>query len=179
MGHFLFGMHLATFSTMGRALISCFKLATGTQDDTGHQELLQADPGIANLYFLSFFFVVVFVLFNILLAIIVDAYGGAADESRETISIAQDASDALTRLLYKLAFLKGKKTVSSERLARAVSALSAQGKREVSVDDIAALCGVSDVSALDGHPDITEIREEEPDVSSESNKNRQANTVWV
>lgn len=65
-------------------------------------------------------------LFNILLAIIVDAYGGAADESRETISIAQDASDALTRLLYKLAFLKGKKTVSSEQLARAVSALSAQ-----------------------------------------------------
>ena len=51
-----------------------------------------------------------------------------------------------------------------------------QGKREVSVDDIAALCGVSDLSALDGHPDITEIREAEPDVSSKSNENRQANT---
>ncbi len=66
-------------------------------------------------------------MFNILLAIIVDAYGGAADESRETISIAQDASHAVTRLVYNLAFLKGKKTVSSQqRLARAVSVLSAQ-----------------------------------------------------
>jgi hypothetical protein len=65
-------------------------------------------------------------LFNILLAIIVDAYGGAADESRDTISIAQDASEAITRLFYKLSFLKGKNTVSSERLAQAVSMLSAQ-----------------------------------------------------
>ncbi len=45
--------------TSCRSLISCFKLATGTQDDAGHLELQQADPGIANLFFVSFFVVVV------------------------------------------------------------------------------------------------------------------------
>jgi hypothetical protein len=131
-----------------RSLISCFKLATGTQDDAGHAQLLQADPGIANVYFLSFIFVVVsyfhncailskceifhffkvFVLFNILLAIIVDAYGGAAEESRESISIAEDVSASFNRLLYKLSVFKGSKTMSSERLAQAVSKLTHQAR---------------------------------------------------
>jgi hypothetical protein len=90
MGHFLFGMHLASFSSMGgwvffsyvwhhvqghrvdfnfcwrwltpalcRSMLALFKIATGTGDDTSHEHMVQADPAIANLYFLSFIFVVV------------------------------------------------------------------------------------------------------------------------
>ncbi len=65
-------------------------------------------------------------LFNILLAIIVDAYGGAAEESRESISIAQDAVSALNRLVYKLSFLQGDKKLPSQRLAQEVSKLRVQ-----------------------------------------------------
>lgn len=52
-----------------------------------------------------------------------------------------------------------------------------QGKHEVSVEEIAALCGVSEPSALDGHPDISEIIGEDVDeVNTESNDGRKANT---
>lgn len=157
MGHFLFGMHLASFSSMGGSMLALFKIATGTGDDTSHEHMVQADPAIANLYFLSFIFVVVFILFNILLAIIVDAYGDAAEESRESISIAQDANTAIYRLMYKFSALKGSQRVTSEHLVQAISKLHAQGQNEVSLNELAALCGVHDISAIETHPDIIEF----------------------
>jgi hypothetical protein len=55
--------------------------------------------------------------------------------------------------------------------------LTLQGRREVSVEDIAALCGVGHTSSLDGHPDLTEIREEEPDdMSADAKTSHKANT---
>jgi hypothetical protein len=198
-------------NTALRSMLALFKLATGTADDTTHEHMAQADPSIANLYFLSFLFVVVrrarcalnsatqlsniavaflhgvplrhraqvFILFNILLAIIVDAYQEAAEESRESISIAQDASAALSRLVYQFSALKGNKIVSSERLAQALSHLNSQvnlklcaffqlrwlrfaaivtgcvvqGRAEVSMRDLADLCGVPQ-DAVEKHPDV-------------------------
>ncbi len=58
--------------------------------------------------------------------------------------------------------------------------MTLQGRREVSVEDIAALCGVSQTSALDGHPDLTEIRKEEPDdMGADAKTGHKANTGTV
>lgn len=62
-------------------------------------------------------------LFNVLLAIIVDAYQGAANEGRDSISMAQDASIALNRLLYNVSAFGGMPTVSSSRLLQEVSTM--------------------------------------------------------
>jgi hypothetical protein len=70
----------------------------------------------------------VFVLFNVLLAIIVDAYQSAANDSRETISIAQDAVLALKRLNYQISAHSGRQTVSSQRLAHTVLAMLKQAR---------------------------------------------------
>jgi hypothetical protein len=68
----------------------------------------------------------VFVLFNVLLAIIVDAYQKAAGEATEAPSIAQDAAAAIKRLSYNVAGCSGMQIVSSDRLLQAVIAFMKQ-----------------------------------------------------
>ncbi len=134
-----------------RSMISCLQMAVG---EIGvFPSMVDAAPGIANVFFVTFLFIVViwihnsacrfffcfcddvffpqvFVLFNVLLAIIVDAYQSAANDSRETISIAQDAVLALKRLNYQISAYSGRPTVPSHRLAYIVSAMLKQARQQ-------------------------------------------------
>ena len=110
-------------------------------------DMADAAPGIANVFFVSFVFIVVspssritdaapptshhsiyqvFVLFNVLLAIIVDAYQGAVGDSVEAKTIAQDAAFAISRLSYNMSGCRGKPIVSSQRLLLAASTFVSQ-----------------------------------------------------
>jgi hypothetical protein len=68
----------------------------------------------------------VFVLFNVLLAIIVDAYQKAAGEATEAPSMAQDAAAAIKRLSYNVSGCSGTQIVSSDRLLLATIAFMNQ-----------------------------------------------------
>jgi len=91
---------------------------------------LQANGELAPLYYVTFCFVVVFVLFNVLLAIIIDAYQQAAEQSRESVSVSQDAAFVLQKLAYHLSAFAGKRTISSEELARVVDNMRKQVMRD-------------------------------------------------
>ena len=69
---------------------------------------------------------VVFVLFNVLLAIIIDAYQQAAEQSRESVSVSQDAAIVLQKLTYHMSAFAGKRIISSDKLAQTVDNLRKQ-----------------------------------------------------
>ena len=87
-----------------------------------------ANPELSSNSQYELHYVQVFVLFNVLLAIIVDAYQKAAGEATETASIAQDAAAAFKRLAYNVSGCSGKQIVSSERLLQAAVALIKQAR---------------------------------------------------
>ncbi|VEN47220.1 unnamed protein product [Callosobruchus maculatus] len=98
LGYLLFGSAVENFSSFGLAMFTLLRTILG---DFNYDELERADRVLAPIYFLSYIFLVFFVLMNMFLAIINDTYNDVKTE----IAIAPDEmqmTEFLRNNLYKL-----------------------------------------------------------------------------
>ncbi|CAH2002304.1 unnamed protein product [Acanthoscelides obtectus] len=106
LGYLLFGSEVENFSSFGLAMFTLLRTILG---DFNYDELERADRVLAPIYFLSYIFLVFFVLLNMFLAIINDTYNDVKTE----ISIAPDElqmteylRDKLHKVLQKVGVMK-------------------------------------------------------------------------
>jgi hypothetical protein len=88
MTYFLFGSSVQRFSTPGKAFIKNWDLLQGDTD--GNEALIENYPLSGPVFVYSFNVIVFFVLLNILLAILVEAYMKVAEEGGNTLSVPQE-----------------------------------------------------------------------------------------
>lgn len=80
MSYLAFGTHAESFSEITKSLITCFEMLVGTFD---YEEMSNANPGIAPLFFILYLLMFVFVLLNIFVAILERAYSIVKRETEE------------------------------------------------------------------------------------------------
>ena len=109
-----FGLHVAAYATVADSLLSMLQLVLGIVD---YEELYRANRLLAPLLFVGFTLLVVFVVANLFLAIVTDAYMRANE--RRALSEHRNVPALLRGLLYKrvLTPLTGKQMVDDEGLS--------------------------------------------------------------
>ncbi|VEN45620.1 unnamed protein product [Callosobruchus maculatus] len=102
LGYMLFGNVVEDFSSIGLAM---FTLLRTTLGDFQYDEIERADKVLAPMYFLSFIYLVFFVLLNMFLAIISDTYTNIRTEiatGPDELQMSEYLRDKFYRLLRKL-----------------------------------------------------------------------------
>jgi len=84
MGMVLFGRELREFSTIGRAMFTCFRMLMG---DFDAESMLQVSVVMVWIYFGSFMVLLLLIMLNMLIAILMDVYGEVKSsvQSSETL----------------------------------------------------------------------------------------------
>eukprot|EP01050_Picozoa_sp_SAG11_P014315 SAG11_NODE_1748_length_4320_cov_19.924899_3_plen_265_part_00 len=113
----MFGLKMKAFSNPSNSFHSLFEIATG--DYTNLEEMRNLYPGgMGMLFQYTFIFFMGFVMVNIFLAIIMDAYANVMTNARTTgaATLADDYSRAMT-VLYKRGLSKNfKSVITSDRI---------------------------------------------------------------
>nr|CAH7754801.1 unnamed protein product [Callosobruchus chinensis] len=102
LGYMLFGGAVEDFSNIGSAM---FTLLRTTLGDFQYEEIERADKVLAPIYFLSFIYLVFFVLLNMFLAIISDTYTNVRTEiatGPDEMQMSEYLRDKFYRLLRKV-----------------------------------------------------------------------------
>nr|CAI5864213.1 unnamed protein product [Callosobruchus analis] len=106
LGYMLFGHVVEDFSNIGLAM---FTLLRATLGDFQYDEIEKADKVLAPIYFLSFIYLVFFVLLNMFLAIISDTYTNVRTEiatGPDELQMSEYLRDKFYRLLRKVGIKK-------------------------------------------------------------------------
>ncbi|CAF3288423.1 unnamed protein product [Rotaria socialis] len=82
-GNLALGQQAQAFSTVGKAFVALFRTVLG---DFDYEAISDASPIIGPLFFFFYIFSMVFILFNMVLAIIVDSYEELGHEHRDIIN---------------------------------------------------------------------------------------------
>ncbi|UJR22497.1 hypothetical protein I4U23_025550 [Adineta vaga] len=82
-GNLVLGLQASDFSTVGKAFVALFRTVLS---DFDYEDIRNAAPIVGPLFFFLYIFTMVFMLFNMVLAIIVDSYEELGNEHRDVIS---------------------------------------------------------------------------------------------
>ncbi|CAF0838110.1 unnamed protein product [Adineta ricciae] len=82
-GNLVLGQQAPAFSTVGKAFVALFRTVLG---DFNFEDIRDAAPIVGPLFFFFYIFSMVFMLFNMVLAIIVDSYEELGSERRDIIN---------------------------------------------------------------------------------------------
>ncbi|CAF0775709.1 unnamed protein product [Adineta steineri] len=82
-GNLTLGQQAPAFSTIGKAFVALFRTVLG---DFDYEDISNASPYIGPLFFFLYIFSMIFMLFNMVLAIIVDSYEELGNEHRDIIN---------------------------------------------------------------------------------------------
>ncbi|CAF0821104.1 unnamed protein product [Rotaria sordida] len=82
-GNLALGQQAPAFSTVGKAFVALFRTVLG---DFDYEAISDASPIVGPLFFFLYIFSMVFILFNMVLAIIVDSYEELGNEHRDVIN---------------------------------------------------------------------------------------------
>nr|CAH7743777.1 unnamed protein product [Callosobruchus chinensis] len=106
LGYLLFGSAVENFSSFGLAMFTLLRTILG---DFNYDELERADRVLAPIYFLSYIFLVFFVLMNMFLAIINDTYNDVKTEiaiTPDELQMTEFLRDNFYKLLRKIGVKK-------------------------------------------------------------------------
>jgi hypothetical protein len=97
MGHLTFGGSVTQFSTLSKSAVVCMGILLGDIDV--QTDLYRSNNIAANFFFWTFVFIAFFILINMLLAILVDAYVAVKDEAEGNRTVPQDCYHIASSML--------------------------------------------------------------------------------
>jgi hypothetical protein len=97
MGHLTFGSAVTEFSTLGKSCMVCMSILLGDIDV--QTDLYRSNYIAASFFFWTFVFIAFFILINMLLAILVDAYVAVKDEAEGNRTVPQDCYHMFSSML--------------------------------------------------------------------------------
>ncbi|CAI5483594.1 unnamed protein product [Closterium sp. Yama58-4] len=102
-GYLVFGMTLVQFSTLWLSLQTCFYMMVGQFGVMNFQQMVGWQYAAAMVFWFSFVIIFCFILFNFLIAIIVDAFMAVKESSDKAPAIYQDMYLIVVRFLRRVA----------------------------------------------------------------------------
>jgi len=104
MGYQIFGPYVEGYSSMFKAVVSLFLASSGVVD---YHDLVEGSPIFAPLFFFMFVIVIVFVMLNMFIGIICEAF--AAESEETTVSLAEEISMVVQHVKQKYADMRSNK----------------------------------------------------------------------
>ncbi|CAI5478917.1 unnamed protein product, partial [Closterium sp. Yama58-4] len=102
-GYLVFGMTLEQFSTLWLSLQTCFYMIVGQFYVSWFQQMVGWQYAAAMIFWFSFVIIFCFILFNFLIAIIVDAFMAVKESSERASAIYQDMYLIVLRFFRRVA----------------------------------------------------------------------------
>ena len=138
LSHVIWGPHVYTYSTFAFAIQAQWEMLLGNYD---YQALHKVAPDFAAILFWTYIFFVAIVCLNVLLAILIEAFGSAFEPSDPDIppnSVGEQLSIFVQRLHWFGGGQAAEKELSDDTLAKVLRHFAADGIKKVSEQDIAA-----------------------------------------
>eukprot|EP00294_Goniomonas_avonlea_P016118 CAMPEP_0114543130 /NCGR_PEP_ID=MMETSP0114-20121206/2195_1 /TAXON_ID=31324 /ORGANISM="Goniomonas sp, Strain m" /LENGTH=594 /DNA_ID=CAMNT_0001727455 /DNA_START=6 /DNA_END=1787 /DNA_ORIENTATION=+ len=157
MSHFLFGLSLSPYASLGLSLMSMWQWFCGSTDQN---DLIYISPTMGTIFYILYQFVGILILQNVLLAILIDAYAKAVADLDAVASVADEMGIAVQKMVRVLRCSK----LNDAMMCAALEKLHAKGIESVSATELKSAAGVGvDVADYPGVVPFDDTGEEKPE----------------
>jgi len=138
LAHVIWGPHVYTYSTFGFSVQAQWEMLLGNYD---YQALQKVAPDFAAILFWTYIFFVAIVCLNVLLAILIEAFGSASQPADPDIppnSVGEQLSLFVQRINWFSSGPAADKELTDDTLAKVLRHFAADGIKKVTEQDLAA-----------------------------------------